>query len=48
MRAHLAGGGLVVAATHQALGLENARDLSVEGFRAGRAELAADPFAEIV
>ncbi len=46
MRAHLAQGGLVIAATHQALGLDNARDLSVEAFRTGRADIAADPFLD--
>lgn len=30
MRAHLAGGGIVVAATHLPLGLENARELKLE------------------
>ncbi|KTS19239.1 cytochrome C biogenesis protein CcmA, partial [Methylobacterium indicum] len=48
MRAHLAGGGLVIAATHQALGLEKTRDLSVEAFRTGRSEAAADPFSEVM
>ncbi|GJD49405.1 Cytochrome c biogenesis ATP-binding export protein CcmA [Methylobacterium crusticola] len=45
MGAHRAAGGLVVAATHQALGLEGARALSIEGYReaAGR---GADPFGE--
>ncbi|AWB25438.1 heme ABC exporter ATP-binding protein CcmA [Methylobacterium currus] len=46
MRGHLAEGGLVIAATHQALGLESARELSVEAFRAARSDAAADPFAE--
>ncbi len=46
MREHLAEGGLVIAATHQALGLENARDLPVEAFRTARSDVAADPFAE--
>ena len=31
MRAHLAGGGMIVAATHGPLGLENARELRIEG-----------------
>ena len=48
MREHLAQGGLVIAATHQALGLGDARELSVEAFRTGRTDIAADPFAEIV
>ncbi len=48
MREHLARGGLVIAATHQALGLDKARELSVETFRTGRADLAADPFAEVM
>ncbi|RVU20672.1 heme ABC exporter ATP-binding protein CcmA [Methylobacterium oryzihabitans] len=36
MREHLAAGGLVVAATHQALGLDDARRLSIEAYRPAR------------
>ncbi|MGY2049929.1 heme ABC exporter ATP-binding protein CcmA [Methylobacterium sp. JK268] len=42
MRAHLAEGGLVVAATHQALGLDGAREIAIEAFRPTR----TDPLAE--
>ncbi|ACL55221.1 heme ABC exporter ATP-binding protein CcmA [Methylobacterium nodulans] len=45
MRDHLAEGGLVVAATHQALGLTTARELSIEAFRPAAAA-HTDPFAE--
>ncbi|MDQ0137322.1 heme exporter protein A [Neorhizobium galegae] len=37
INAHLSGGGIVLAATHQPLGLENARELKMAGF-AGVAE----------
>lgn len=45
MREHLREGGLVIAATHQALGLEEARTLAIEDFRpTGPAR--HDPFSE--
>ncbi|ACA18044.1 heme exporter protein CcmA [Methylobacterium sp. 4-46] len=42
MRAHLREGGLVIAATHQALGLEGAREIAIEAHRPAR----LDPLAE--
>jgi heme exporter protein A len=40
MRAHLQGGGIVVAATHAPLGLEGAKSLRLEGARVGVGEAA--------
>jgi heme exporter protein A len=40
MRAHLQGGGIVVAATHAPLGLEGAKALRLEGARVGVGEAA--------
>jgi heme exporter protein A len=47
MHAHLAGGGIIVAATHGPLGLEPATELQLGGSAAGqgRAAALADPFA---
>ena len=42
MAEHRAAGGLVIAATHQALGLEDARNLHIDAGRPAAPEPAAD------
>ena len=43
MRSHLAGGGIIVAATHGPLGLENARELRIESSASPQAQPAPSP-----
>jgi heme exporter protein A len=43
MRAHLAGGGIIVAATHGPLGLENVKELRLEPSASARARSAPSP-----
>ncbi|CUH11291.1 Cytochrome c biogenesis ATP-binding export protein CcmA [Jannaschia seosinensis] len=48
IRAHLAGGGSAIIATHVDLGLTDATTLDVGQFAAGTATMQDDPFAEAV